>query len=120
MKIVIETIPHSQQRYPTVGDWLYGEDHLHIYVSEMHDWRREALVGVHELIEALLCNMRGIPEPAVKAFDEAHPDASDPGSLPDAPYHREHMCAEGIEFLLAMELGVNWQEYGAAVEALFE
>ena len=34
MKIVIETIPHAQQRYPTCGDWYTDDSGLHIKVSE--------------------------------------------------------------------------------------
>jgi hypothetical protein len=33
MRIVIETIDHSKQRYPTVGDWQVKPDGLHITVS---------------------------------------------------------------------------------------
>jgi hypothetical protein len=37
LKIVVETIEHSKQRYPTVGDWQLRPDGLHIYVSKMSD-----------------------------------------------------------------------------------
>lgn len=120
MKIIIETIPHGQQRYPTVGDWrMYAPDALHIQVSKMGDENMEALVAIHELVEALLCDHRGISEPAVKAFDEAHLDHDDPGSLIEAPYHQEHMFAEYVERLLAAQLSVDWARYSNRVKALF-
>ena len=62
---------------------------------------------------------RSIPEPDIKAFDEAHPD-DDPGSLPEAPYHKEHVFAEAVEKWVATELGVDWDDYGRRVEALFK
>ena len=77
------------------------------------------LVGIHELVETALCDVRGVAEPDVKAFDEAHLDSDDPGSLPDAPYHKEHMFAEAVEKWVATELGVDWDEYSQRVGALF-
>ena len=51
MKIIIETIPHDHQRYNTVGDWQFSPDGtLHVKVSEMDDWRHEALIAVHEVV----------------------------------------------------------------------
>ena len=55
LNINIKTIPHDQQRYDTVGD--YWMDHvsgeLQIRVSDMSNWRYEALVAFHELAEYL-------------------------------------------------------------------
>lgn len=124
--ITIRTIPHAAQRYPTVGDWVYNDfDDLAIRVSNMGDWRYHALVGIHELVEALLCQQRGINELAIVAFDKEFeakraPDdlTSEPGHDPAAPYHDEHVFAEKIERLLAEQLGVDWESYAAAVNAL--
>jgi hypothetical protein len=119
MKIVIETIPHTEHRYSTFGDyWRDPDGTLQIRVSEMIDHRDSLLCAIHELVEVLLCEERGIAEPDIMAFDVAHPDAEEPGELPDAPYHKEHVFAEAIERLMALELGRNWQDYCAAVEAL--
>lgn len=120
MKIVIDVIPHHEQRYATAGDWLSdGAGNIEIRVSDLGDWRMNLLVGLHELVETALCDVRGIAEPDVRAFDEAHPDADDPGSLEDAPYRREHMFAEAVEKWVATEFGVDWEEYGERVKALF-
>lgn len=121
MRIVIESLPHGEQRYPTVGDWYrdatdYGA--LRISVSETTDPRDMLLVAIHELIEATLCEYRGISEQAVTDFDMANLESDDPGSLPDAPYHREHVLAECVERLMARELDRNWQGYEAALLAL--
>lgn len=124
MKIVIETIPHEQHRYATCGDyWGNYSTAEYIVVSELPDRRMAFLVILHEMIESFLCEERGIAEPDIKAFDEAVPDdspyADDPGHDPAAPYHKEHVFAESVERLVAQQLGVNWQEYEAAIEALF-
>lgn len=124
MKVVIETIPHDQHRYPTIGDyWTDADGTKHIRVSELPDRRYAILIALHELIESEICDFRGIPEEAITAFDKQHCDdddpwVDDPGNCPEAPYHREHVFAECIERLVARELDVNWQEYDAVLKAL--
>jgi len=125
MKIVIETIPHEKQRYETVGDWWTDPDGtLQIRVSDMPDDRYNLLVGLHELVEAALCDDRGIAQADVDAFDKAFEakrpagNTDEPGDDPDAPYHLEHGFATGVERLMASALGINWTEYDDAVMAL--
>lgn len=124
MKIVIETVAHKDQRYPTLGDWYRDKDGvLQIKVSAFSDPFHSFLVALHELIEVTLCDQRGITEEEVTAFDKAHLSdddlwVNDPGLCPDAPYHREHVFAECIERLVAQELGVNWQDYELACLAM--
>jgi len=120
MRITIETIQHEHQRYDTCGDWLFlGEPptELRIRVSHLGDWRMEALVGLHEAIEALLCRQRGISEESVTAFDKAF-EGDEPGEDRAAPYHREHMFAYAMELALMTELGVDFNEYDEKVNAL--
>ena len=104
MKIVIETIPHNNQRYPTVGDWFYGANgDLFVKVSELGDWREEALVAVHELVEVLLCRHQGVTQDVVDKFDVEYEknrpqdDVSEPGDAVEAPYRRQHCIATGVE-----------------------
>jgi len=124
LHIVIDTIPHSQQRYPTVGDWQIDEaGNLHITVSKMSDQRYEFLVGMHEVIEAYLAIHAGVSPEVVDRFDRAYEakrkrgDDSEPGDDTRAPYHREHVFATKIERLLAVELGVNWRDYDREVSS---
>ena len=124
------SIPHKSQRYETVGDWKThtydgpGTLSLTAKVSEMKNWRYEALVGIHELVEGLLCFSRDIKEEDVTAFDETFEanrvagDEREPGDQPEAPYHKEHTFATKIEKMLAEELGVDWAAYEAAINAL--
>lgn len=122
MRILIETIPHETHRYPTCGDWnRQPNGTLHIKVSEEIGDKYAILVALHELVEVLLCEHRGITDAAVTAFDEKfeehrHPDDdSEPGDDPSAPYRKEHLFATGIEKLMASELGVDWKHYDRTI-----
>lgn len=125
MKIVIETVPHKSQRYDTVGDWFRDlEGTLHIKVSEEIGDKAASLVALHELIEVLLCEDRGVTQIAVDKFDvefedEREPGNNDePGDDPNAPYYKEHFFATSIERLMAAELNVDWKLYDDAINEL--
>lgn len=119
MNISIKTIPHSEQRYPTVGDWLFDEekDHLSIMVSSLGDWRKELSIAVHELVEFSLCRDRGITQTDVDMFDSdfenQRPEGNtdEPGDAEHSPYRDEHCFATGVERLLISEFGISWSEY---------
>lgn len=122
MNIVITTIPHDKQRYPTVGDWeFFGDEQLVIRISEMGNWKYEVLVALHEMIEVLLCKDRNIKQEDVDKFDifyehnRPEGDVSEPGDSPQAPYRKEHFFATNIERLMAAELNVDWGEYDKTV-----
>lgn len=126
MRIVIETIPHKDQRYPTIGDWYYESGGtLCIRVSQLSDWRREMLVAVHELVEVLTCKYDGVTQEQVDEFDmeyeknRAKDDVeSEPGDDPKAPYVNQHCLATGIERILAQQWGVKWNEYADEIESM--
>jgi hypothetical protein len=126
MKIIIETIPHGEQRYPTVGDyWEDPDGTVQVRVSEMDDWRYVILVAVHEIIEMMLTRHRGIDEETISKFDIAFEQArergevvGEPGDAANSPYQREHFFATNLERLLAAELGVDWWVYEHYVDHL--
>lgn len=118
MKIVIETIASSQQRYDTWGDWWLDADHtLQIRVSSdepaMPTGQHQLCVAIHELVEALLCIDREITVAQVDEFDMvtapalALADDDEPGDHPLAPYRKEHRFAMLLEHLMARELGLD-------------
>lgn len=115
-EIRIRFISQSEQRYDTTGDWLYEGDVLHILVTQMPDERHQQLVAVHELVECLACNVDGVTQEQVDAFDMGPgADLDEPGMSPDAPYRAQHMMATQIERCLADSMHVDWLEYDAAV-----
>lgn len=128
MNISIKTIPHDEQRYRTCGDWLLDADgNISVFVSDLGNWKYHALMGVHELVEALICREMGVSQGQVDEFDQAfevgranglHAPDAEPGASPDAPYRVAHFVAETVERILGVALGVDWVRYGHSVEAL--
>lgn len=124
MRIVIETVPHGEQRYDTVGDWWIDADGTwQLRVSELptkHALFPEKfafLVAFHELIEMALCTAAGITPQAVDHFDLDYAGEHDePGDDDEAPYHQQHQIATGLERTMAALLGVDWSEYERAIE----
>jgi hypothetical protein len=127
MKIIIETIPHMKQPYSTCGDWRRDADGtLRINVSQEIGDRYAALVALHELVEVLLCEARGISTKSVDEFDIEYEklraksltlDTSEPGDNRFAPYENEHCIATGIERIVAAALHVKWQDYETAINS---
>ena len=130
LHIYIDTIPHSEQRYLTVGDYWETPAHgiypprREVRVSDMGNSDYEFLVTIHELIEQHLCKKRGISEESITEFDIAFEsnrvegNVDEPGNSPDAPYYEEHKFATIVEKALAAELKVDWDAYDSTVNAL--
>ena len=126
MRIVIETIDHELQRYPTCGDWKVYNYSLQINVSNVDDWRMEALVGIHELVEAVLCIDKGISQESVDKFDIAFEKArehaiggiEEPGDSPEAPYHIQHGYATAVERMLCAAMNIPWATYESRLKEL--
>ena len=117
--LVIESIPHSEQRYDTAGDWFIDDDGVvRILVSDDGNRVDNLLIGLHEAVEAILCREHGVLETDVTAFDVAHLDDDEPGEHPEAPYRREHAIADAVERIVAADAGVKWREYGERLAAL--
>ena len=118
--ITIEVIPHNWQAYNTAGNYFAVDGGAAIFVSQLPDWRYEALIAVHEFIEMLLTTHDKISWKDVTDWDTigAGKDSDDPGAMPDAPYHTQHMRAEQVEKQVAEWLDVDWAEYNAALDAL--
>jgi len=108
--------------YETVGDWRYDENsrNILITVADLENDDQNFLILVHELLEWYLCKKVGVTEKEVDVYDKAHLEDDDPGLNQDAPYHKQHMTAFGIEVILAGLLEVNWNEYCVKVEETFE
>jgi hypothetical protein len=126
MPIVVKSVPHKDHRYPTIGDYFIDrESNLQIRVSQELDLKYRFLVILHELIEAFLCQSRGISFDLIDQYDIAyelqHPNNLDePGETEDSPYRNEHNFATYIEKVVARELDVDMEEYNKACEALLK
>ena len=115
MQITIKFIPHDQQRYATVGDWLHNpiDGDITILVSNMTDLRSMYAVAVHELLEVAACHVNGVSQQAVDDWDINGGGmlSDDPGALPDCPYHREHMAAEEAERAFCRVTDLIWDKH---------
>ena len=112
LNIQIKTVPQQEQRYKTVGDYYYDENGmLQIVISEQQNKYYEYLILVHELVEIILTEHRGILESDIMKFDLENLDLGDPGSDPRACYFHEHMFAMDIEKLVCSQLNIDWEKY---------
>ena len=118
MNITIKTIQHNRQRYDTCGDWWFDKKgNLQIRISDMGNWKYEALVADHELQEVLLCKARGITQKQVDEFD-LNFKGVEPGASKKAPYYKEHKFANKVEYGLCKEFGIDWKKYDKRVLSL--
>jgi hypothetical protein len=125
MGVRLETVPHLNQRYNTVGDWyLDWAGELVIRVSQMGDPNMEMCVLLHEQIEAQICLLNGVTDEMVDRFDMAYEaarpegDDSEPGDDPHSPYYRAHQTASAAERAIALALGVSWSDYEDKIASL--
>jgi hypothetical protein len=138
-RVIIDLIPHSDQRYETAGDWFRrnrhddpsnleprrwlqdGECILHVRASRLKgdDENLFALaVAYHELGEAIACIANGITEDEVDRFDNDYKGHGEPGDDPKSPYARYHNFASACEGILIGAMGLSWGLYEKAIESL--
>ena len=110
--INIQIIPHGCMRFQSqYGDyWVDENGSLQIRVSEYADPRDARDIAIHELLEAWRCAEAGIPFEEIDKFDVEHSDHPDPGLLPSAPYHKQHIQSMEIEYLIARQDGRDFAE----------
>lgn len=122
--VKIEVVEHSEQRYDTAGDWFFSGTDLLITISDTGNWIYNMAIGLHELVEALLCAHAGVSQKRVDAFDTAYEDKrkdgdnSEPGDDPKAPYHLQHGFATSVERLFVAATGQSWKKYDDTIAKL--
>lgn len=127
-EIIIRTIHHDDQRYETCGDWFYDNTGAMVICISETSTKYEFLVAVHELVEAFLCDFKGIKEKDVTEFDHEFEEMrgnyphlvgdDEPGDNEKAPYYHEHKMASRVEHWLADSCGVDWSDYEKTINAL--
>lgn len=121
MNINIRTVPNEEIKLRhgfTGADWWWDAGNLEVRVAlELKDWRERACLIVHETAEAMMCRHLGITVQQVDDYDEKfereHPGdgTTNVGDLHDCPYRVPHNAATAMERVLAVVLGVSWQDY---------
>jgi hypothetical protein len=114
MKIFIQSILQSDQRYATVGDYQWIADDLYINVTDLPDKRHMYLIAIHELVEALLCDISNVSCEEIDQWDFNWDRPGEPGDNSAAPYFTQHQIATAIEKLCAFEMLTDWAEYEQA------
>ncbi len=118
--ISIKVIDHRLQRYNTTGDYYYTMfGTLIVTISNLGNSRYHHLILIHELIEAKLCGIDGVTMEQIDAFDFAA-ISNDPGCDTTAPYHKQHMYAEGVEQQLCERLELDWELYDQVNEVVMD
>jgi hypothetical protein len=113
VRIEIKSVDPAAICYSTCGDWRWLPDGgLQVSVPEYGMRDDDAfLVALHEMVEAWSCKKSGVNEEKVTAWDIAHPDAEEPGELPDSPYLPDHQLAMEVERKVCAEIGIDWDEH---------
>jgi hypothetical protein len=119
-KIIIKPVEPENQRYNTVGDYIYDaeDDTMIIFVSRMSNWRSELAVAIHELFESTKCLADDLDFREIDMFDmtyekfrEPEDLTSEPGDSTSAPYHSQHVAATFVEREACSKLGLAWLEH---------
>lgn len=121
-RIVIEIIPHKDQRMPGLGggytgDYFSKDGTTYIKCSDLGDDHLSYLIGLHELSEILSMDKHGISMQSADDFDSTwkpHDGITEPGFDSKAPYNCEHIVADFIESFQCREMGYSWEEYERA------
>lgn len=121
MNILIKRIDQKEHLFTTIGDWRFDEKgDLIILVSKMSDWRYEATVIVHELIEYFICKNLNVTLEQCDAFDSLfeqeyklgiQPLTAEPGFDKRCPFHKGHLFGSFMERIMITILGASWKSY---------
>ena len=114
----------SDMRFTTIGYWWFEEPEnrgtLNVEVLKMSDWRFEAAVWGHELIEILYCWLFRVTTEQADAFDQFYEDgyaagtiakSKEPGHDPKCPYHWGHMAGVLWEHICVYGTFGSWHRY---------
>lgn len=115
-EINIKFIDSSEQRYPTCGDYWEEDNSIEIRITKQANLDYNLLILLHEMIEYILTEKRGLKEKEITSYDlmweqMSEPKADEPGNEEGCPYGIEHRIAENYERQLAIQLGIDWFEY---------
>lgn len=117
LNIEIKTIPQSEQRYVTVGDyWTEGDKEV-FRITDCGNRKYEWMIAIHELIEKALCEDKGITNEQIDEFDlKTDTLEEEPGDMKDSPYRDQHCFATAAERMLCAAMGLSWKEYEEFLE----
>jgi hypothetical protein len=107
-------------RYPTLGDYFRVDDTDVITVLDTKVDIYNKLVAIHELIEWVCTQYKGIKEEDITQFDLDHLECDEPGEYPNSPYKSDHILAEIVERMICNHLDIDWNDYNKQLNKVFE
>lgn len=124
MRIKLRRIDQKEQKFTTLGYWSWSKPGnkgtLTVQVSRMGDWRFEAAVWGHELIEVFYCWLFRISTEEADRFDafyEAEYNAGriattqEPGDDRKCPYYVGHSAGVAWEHFWIFISFCRWSKY---------
>lgn len=124
MKIKFQRMEMGQMPFLTVGYWKFDQPKnkgtLYIQVIKLRDWRFEAAVWGHEIIEAFYCWLLGITTEQADEFDAMYERGYNDGSISKdkeaghdrrCPYHWGHMMGVVWEHIWIPLTLASWSKY---------
>lgn len=128
MNIIIKTVPNEEIKLRkgfTGADWWFEEDGtLQIRIAKMSNPVFEKALAMHEMVEALHCELQGITVKQVDDFDALmeikYPEnhALNAGDEPGCPYAAPHSFATAPERVYIAIAGVSWSLYDLEVGSI--
>ena len=111
LKIKIDFISQSKQRYDTVGDYFFKKGILHFRITKTGNQVYDRILLMHEMIEQFLTQFKGVTDKEVDEFDFDFKGKGEPGDDPKCPYRNEHSIATAVERIICGHLGICWKTY---------
>jgi hypothetical protein len=117
MIIEIRIVPKEQTRFKDlyVGDYYYEGDKVIITAVDTGNKVRDRIVALHELVEFIITDYKGITEEEILEFDKMfeqetkegqHNPDDEPGDDHRAPYIIAHQFSTIIEQLVLNHLNI--------------
>lgn len=125
------TLPYKQLRsHPDIGDWIVNADNSPavICAADTGNDISNAGILIHEIVESMLCWLRGVKEEDVTRFDKMwfeeqerglHPENAEPGYDSRCPYLKEHFAATNAERYFVEQCGMMWSKHEENCQAVY-
>jgi hypothetical protein len=119
MKLTVEILPYKDMRYNTYGDYFYDKSNtLRFQIVDHSNDVYTKLTLIHELVEQLLLEVKGITPDDVDRFDfDFESDTnktsiySEPGEDPSCIYKKEHDFSDNIIKQICESIGIKFEDY---------
>jgi hypothetical protein len=138
MFITVKFIDAKYMPYTTLGHWTYttvspgcfaATFNIMLLVAKMSDWRFEASVLIHELIEILWCIRHKVTTDQCDKFDAYYETmykqgliskTKEQGNDKRCPYHRGHVWGNFFSWLFEWVVGIDKQVYRREADLLMQ